>query len=366
MADSTIKVIEAVTGGTDLASISFTQGVTTVKAGKQTIVDQTGAEVTFAKDASVTAVTTSLGSDGATPPTIPGTGVRGWLRSIYDRLSATLTVSGTVEVMNDAGNPLPVSGTITANAGTGTFNIRALASGTDSVTTVPSGTQTVSGTVSVTQTTAANLQATVTQTNAANLQATVNQGTAGASAWPVTVGNFPATQTVAGTVTANAGTGTFNTQLSAGVGTAVGTPLFAGISVGGAAASVTNPLYTNFPPSTSTTTTGVAAAAATLTIPAPAAGQFNYITGIEILLVNTAARAAAAATLITVTTTNIGGTLSWSYGSPVTTVGSTDSTVSVIFSSPLKATTAATASTIVAPATTGVQWMLKAYYYQAP
>ena len=62
-----------------------------------------------AADTSVTAVTTSLGTDGATPPTIPGTGVRGWLRSIYDTLKATLTVQGAV----------------TANAGTGTFAISA-------------------------------------------------------------------------------------------------------------------------------------------------------------------------------------------------------------------------------------------------
>lgn len=34
-----------------------------------------------------------LGTDGATPPSIIGTGVRGWLRAIYERLLATLSVS---------------------------------------------------------------------------------------------------------------------------------------------------------------------------------------------------------------------------------------------------------------------------------
>lgn len=34
-----------------------------------------------------------LGTDGATPPSIAGTGVRGWLRAIYERLVATLSVS---------------------------------------------------------------------------------------------------------------------------------------------------------------------------------------------------------------------------------------------------------------------------------
>ncbi|MBZ5700258.1 MAG: hypothetical protein LAN84_00265 [Acidobacteriia bacterium] len=33
----------------------------------------------------------SLGTDGAAPPSIPGTGIRGWLRSIYDKLAGTLS-----------------------------------------------------------------------------------------------------------------------------------------------------------------------------------------------------------------------------------------------------------------------------------
>lgn len=45
------------------------------------------------------------GTDGASPPAIPGTGVRGWLRSIYDKL-----VAG-VEITNDVGNPIPVVST---------------------------------------------------------------------------------------------------------------------------------------------------------------------------------------------------------------------------------------------------------------
>lgn len=60
-----------------------------------------------------------LGTDGATPPAISGTGVRGWLRAIYERLVAGVARSW------------------------------ALSSTTDSVTTVPSGTQTVAGTVAV-------------------------------------------------------------------------------------------------------------------------------------------------------------------------------------------------------------------------
>jgi hypothetical protein len=63
----------------------------------------------------------SLGTDGAAPPAIPGTGIRGWLRSIYDALKATLIVS-----VSNFPATQPVSGTVTANAGTN-LNTSALA-----------------------------------------------------------------------------------------------------------------------------------------------------------------------------------------------------------------------------------------------
>jgi hypothetical protein len=56
------------------------------------------------------ATETSLGTDGAAPPSIPGTGIRGWLRSIYDTLKATLTVS----VSNFPGTQ-PVSGSVSVS-----------------------------------------------------------------------------------------------------------------------------------------------------------------------------------------------------------------------------------------------------------
>src|SRR5918911_5201865 len=82
----------------------------------------------------------SLGTDGATPPTIPGTGIRGWLRSIYDTLKGTLATDpidraarllGHVTVDNASlavtgrfwQTTQPVSGTVTANAGTGVFDV---------------------------------------------------------------------------------------------------------------------------------------------------------------------------------------------------------------------------------------------------
>ena len=63
----------------------------------------------------------SLGTDGAAPPVIAGTGIRGWLRAIYDKLVAGLTVTGTFWQATQ-----PVSGTVTANAGTN-LNTSALA-----------------------------------------------------------------------------------------------------------------------------------------------------------------------------------------------------------------------------------------------
>ena len=160
-------------------------------------------------------------------------------------------------------NPLPVTGTVTANAGTGTFTtsptgtqtiagtVTAVQSGT--YTTSPTGTQAVTGTVvanagtgtftvdgsGVTQpisgTVSVGNSPTVTVSNFPSIQTIagiVNQGTQGsiAESWlvevtdgtnilgtsthPVVVSgtvtaNPSGTQSISGTVTANAGTGTF-------------------------------------------------------------------------------------------------------------------------------------------------------------
>lgn len=59
-----------------------------------------------------------LGTDGATPPAITGTGIRGWLRAIYERLTAGIGVTGSVEISNDSGNALSVD-SASANAALG-------------------------------------------------------------------------------------------------------------------------------------------------------------------------------------------------------------------------------------------------------
>lgn len=102
MANGNVRITEAASGtGTPMGALLYTDETSTaVKVTKQHIVDAGGAAVDFATAAGVQAVTTSLGADGSSPPTISGTGVRGWLRGIYERLTGTLTVSGTVTVSN--------------------------------------------------------------------------------------------------------------------------------------------------------------------------------------------------------------------------------------------------------------------------
>jgi hypothetical protein len=87
-----------------------------------------GARVPFtdpATGAGQAVVVASLGTDGTTPPALPGgaTGVRGFLRAILAQLTAGIGITGTVEVTNDAGPPLAVSAAslpLPSGAATGT------------------------------------------------------------------------------------------------------------------------------------------------------------------------------------------------------------------------------------------------------
>jgi hypothetical protein len=114
----------------------------------------------------------------------------------------SVTVSNTaVEITNDAGNPIPVSGTVTANAGAGTFAISA------SSLPLPDGAateSTLSGLNTKVVTTANGIKvdgSAVTQPVSGSVSIT---GTPS-----VSVSNFPATQTVTGTVAATQ-SGTWN------------------------------------------------------------------------------------------------------------------------------------------------------------
>lgn len=139
-----------------------------------------------------------------------------------------------------------------------------------------------------------------------------------------------------------------------------------------AASTTDKPLVVAFHPSSPAfakaadlvvSTTGAAGAAVTATLPAAGAGLFHYITNIEIVCFAAALRVAAA-TPVVVTTTNIAGSLAYSFKANAMTQG--DSEVQQkVFDLPLKSTTANTATTIVCPLTTSVIWRVNVHYYTA-
>lgn len=111
----------------------------------------------------------------------------------------------------------------------------------------------------------------------------------------------------------------------------------------------------------SVTTTGALSATVTATLASGGAGLFHYITRIRISKYCGAALTPAAAPSI-VTTTNLPTTPSFDFK----TLGSQgDSEVLDLdfTGNPLKSSTAATATTIVAPVLTGALWKVQAFYY---
>lgn len=114
------------------------------------------------------------------------------------------------------------------------------------------------------------------------------------------------------------------------------------------------------------TAVGAAAAAVTLTIASPGTGLRHYITYLSINRINgTAAALTASATPVTITTTNLPGSLAFTRAADALAAGAAD-LWREDFSFPLMASAQATATTIVCPATTGVIWRVTAGYYVAP
>lgn len=112
------------------------------------------------------------------------------------------------------------------------------------------------------------------------------------------------------------------------------------------------------------TATAAAAAGVTLTLPAAGAGLFHYITSLEITLF-AAAAGTAAATPVIVTSTNLPGSLAWSFEAKAAAVGERAS-IMVPLLVPLKVSAANTATTIVCPASASRIWRVNATYYAAP
>lgn len=112
------------------------------------------------------------------------------------------------------------------------------------------------------------------------------------------------------------------------------------------------------------TSVGAAGAAVTLTLAAPGAGLRHYLTYLSINRFATTLLTAAAAP-VTVTTTNLPGSLAFSISAEAAAQGTIDRWRED-FAYPLASNALNTATTIVCPITTGVIWRVTAGYYQAP
>jgi hypothetical protein len=112
------------------------------------------------------------------------------------------------------------------------------------------------------------------------------------------------------------------------------------------------------------TAVGAAAAAVTLTLASPGAGLRHYLTYLSIVKY-AAAALTAAATPVTITTTNLPGSLAFTFPADGGVLGSIDRWRED-FAFPIAAAAQNTATTIVCPVTTGVIWRVTAGFYVAP
>lgn len=248
------------TAGTSVGGILSVQGV----AGGVAI-PVSGTFTSASASTTATAVPGSATLSGASVSTTVLSGL-----TSGDMYALSMTTAGLLRV--DGSNVIqPVSGTITANAGTGTFTI----SGTVAATQSGTWTNTVS------QATAASLNATVIGTTAAG---------AGASAGLITIqGNASGTAVpVSGIITANAGTGNFNVL---GTGSA-GTAATGVITVQGIAGGVSLPV--SLSKSSTGTLTSVAGAIGSTSLLASNANRisatfFNDSTSIAYIALNAVA-----------------------------------------------------------------------------
>jgi hypothetical protein len=112
------------------------------------------------------------------------------------------------------------------------------------------------------------------------------------------------------------------------------------------------------------TAVGAASASVTLTLPAPGAGLRQYLTWLSIDRF-ASALLTAAATPVTVTTTNLPGSLAFSFAADTAAQGTLDR-FHEEYAFPVAASAQNTSVTIVCPATTGVIWRATAGYFVAP
>ncbi len=125
-----------------------------------------------------------------------------------------------------------------------------------------------------------------------------------------------------------------------------------------------DPLSQGIVTSTLVTAVGASAAAVTLTLPAPGAGLRQYITYLSVNRFAAALLTAAAAP-VTVTTTNLPGSLAFSFPADAAAQGTIDRWRED-FAYPLAASAQNTNTTIVCPGTANVIWRATAGYFVAP
>lgn len=133
--------------------------------------------------------------------------------------------------------------------------------------------------------------------------------------------------------------------------------------------AASNSLFDDFAARGSVTTgygtaVGAAGAAVTLTLAAPGSGLRHYITYLSINRFASALLTAAAAP-VTVTTTNLPGTMAFSFPAEAAAQGTIDRWRED-FVYPISSNAQNTATTIVCPITTGVIWRVSAGFFVAP
>jgi hypothetical protein len=260
-----------------------------------------------------------------------------------------------------SGTPQPISGTVTANIGTaGTLALDATLTGGTQKAIVRAGAKGVTVAADVTST-----------AEGADHQAIdVQLYTGGAAIDPRAISSLPALPAgtnVIGHVINDASSAVIgHVIIDSGSTTAVtGT---VGVTESGTwtvqpgnTANTTPWLVSESAAILAVTAVGASGAAVTLTLPA-VASQFHYITHIEILKYAVGALTGGA-TPVTVTTTNLPGTPAFTFE----TAGAIGTIVRTLYepTKSLRSSTVNTATTIVCPATTNVIWRVNVWYLAA-
>ena len=259
-----------------------------------------------ATETSLAGVRTDLGTDGTTPPAVlgAGTGVRGWLRSIYEKLTGTLAVTGTFWQATQ-----PVSGTFFQAAQPVTDNAGSLT--VDAPVGTPVFVRLSDGTTAI-----AILPTNATQINGVALA--VGSGVSGTGVQRVVL----ATDVIQPAIS-EIRAATLHVTATAAVNTAI-----------------------------------------TATLPAPAAGLFHYITSVELVKLYSVLGVAAGAGVV-ITSTNLPGTPAWLTQQAAGAVGTSVEVIKYQPTTPLKAAAAALATTFVAPAQLQTIWRWNVSYFTA-